>query len=106
MREGGKAGSWHVGKLAMNLGILEIGDDENGKRQATLNIADYRGREAEMWEHAYLIAAAQDLLKALKDVRDNAIDDSPYMWERVDAAIAMAKIPKDKTDSKETKDHG
>lgn len=32
-----------------------------------------------------------ELLNALKDVRDNVRSDSPDMWERVDAAIAKAE---------------
>jgi len=40
--------------------------------------------------NARLIAAAPDLLEALKEVRDNVRDDSPAMWDRVDAAIAKA----------------
>lgn len=40
---------------------------------------------------ALLIAAAPDLLAALKEVSENAASDSPEMWERVSAAIDKAE---------------
>ena len=55
-----------------------------------LNSAGYWIGRARGEENAHLIAAAPDLLAALIDVRDNARDDSPEMWARVDAAIAKA----------------
>lgn len=33
----------------------------------------------------------EQLLAALKDVRDNVTSDSPAMWSRVDAAVAAAE---------------
>jgi hypothetical protein len=53
--------------------------------QTIANMGDTDGRICR------LFAAAPDLLAALKDVRDNAKDDSPAMWMRVDAAIAKAE---------------
>jgi hypothetical protein len=45
---------------------------------------------AEPEPNARLIAAAPELLEALKLVRDNARDDSPEMWDKVNSAIAKA----------------
>lgn len=45
---------------------------------------------AESVKRAKLIAASEDLLSALIEVRDNAQHDAPEMWNRVDAAIAKA----------------
>jgi hypothetical protein len=50
-------------------------------------LADIPG---EVIPNARLIAAAPDLLEALKLVRDNAKEDSPEMWDKVNAAIAKA----------------
>ena len=68
-------------------------------RDGTMWIADVspvidndRGDASEEGKaNARLIAAAPDLLEALKDVEANVADDSPFMWERVGAAIAKAE---------------
>lgn len=47
----------------------------------------YAGSE----EDGRLIAAAPDLLEALKHVRDHVAEDLPSMWQMVDDAIAKAE---------------
>lgn len=54
-----------------------IGCDERAARQVK--------------EAAALTAQRDELLAALKDVRDNVRSDSPEMWGRVDALIAKAE---------------
>jgi len=56
---------WHVGMLAINTGVIEIGDT-NGRRIATLNGMDYIGHTKELMANAQLIAAAPELLENLK----------------------------------------
>ena len=51
---------------------------------------NYKVSKEEAAANALLLSAAPDLLAALIDVRDNVLNDSPEMWERVDAAIAKA----------------
>jgi Asp-tRNA(Asn)/Glu-tRNA(Gln) amidotransferase C subunit len=57
-------------------------------------IVDEEGREvarALRREDALLIAAAPELQRALEEVRNNVREDSPAMWERVEAALAKSK---------------
>ncbi len=41
--------------------------------------------------NASLIAAAPDMLEALKAARGNSVDDSPHVWGQIAAAIAKAE---------------
>ncbi len=60
--------SWHVGMLAINTGVLEIGDTKSGRRLATLNAMDYTGHTDELVTNAHLMAAAPQLLEACKEI--------------------------------------
>lgn len=59
-------GPWHVGLLAINIGVIEIGDDAQAKRRAVLNASDYIDHGEEMVANAILIASAPKLLEACK----------------------------------------
>lgn len=90
---------WHVGLGAINTGVIEIGD-ENGQRVCVLNQMDYAGRIAVMFPRANLIAAAPELLEALKVILDDlkkqqnelpAIPAVCELWAQGAAAIAKAE---------------
>ncbi len=60
-------GPYHVGNLALvNLGVIEIGDKEHGRRQAILDSRDYVGRIEQFFANAQLFAAAPELLEGLE----------------------------------------